>query len=198
MINIKGLFKHLTLGMVLASVPLIGGCGDSTLTWQEEVKLLDGRVITVTQKNRVEERMPYDYWLTIKLPEISRQDIVWHENLSPVVLNIYKNKLYVVGRPTTTLAYNQYGRPEPIYIGYRYDNPRWVRIPFNEIPVEIYDVNMYPENMALERLKHVSIEDKIKLFKDNAWMPHQRRIDPKYVSRFSLEAEPTTFSGRNK
>lgn len=191
MINITGLFKHMTLGFMLASVPMLGGCGDNTLTWQEEVKLLDGRVITVTQRNRVEEGMPREFWLTIKLPEFSSQEIVWHENLRPTVLNIYKNKLYVVGQPGTIIEYNQYGRLEPMYIGYRYDNAQWVRIPFNEIPGEIYDVNMYPENMAVARLKHVSLEDKIEIFKDNRWMPSQRRIDPNYRSNFSRQPAST-------
>lgn len=187
MINITELFKRMTLGFMLAGLPMLNGCSN-TLTWQEEVKLLDGRVITVTQKNRVEEDMPREFWLTIKLPEFSSQEIVWHENLSPVVLNIYQNKLYIIGIPGTIVEYNQYGRQEPKYIGYRYDNSQWVRIPFNEIPVEIYDVNMYPENMALERLKHVSLEDKIQIFKDNRWGSHQRRIDPNYRSSFSRQS----------
>jgi len=79
--NIAELFKRMTLGFVLASVPLIGGCGDNTITWQEEVKLLDGRVITVAQKNRVEDGMPREFWLTFKLPEFGNQEIEWHENL---------------------------------------------------------------------------------------------------------------------
>lgn len=163
----------------------------NTLTWQEEVKLLDGRVITVTQKNRIEDRTPREFWMTFKLPEFGNQEIVWHENLEPMVLNIYQRKLYVVGTPGTIIEYNQYGRPEPIYIGYRYDNTQWVRIPFNEIPVAIYDANMYPENMALNRLKHVSVADKVGMFKDDRWDASQRRIDPNYKSNFSRQSADT-------
>ena len=44
MMNITELFKRITLGFVLASVPVLGGCGSHAAeTWQEEVKLLDGR-----------------------------------------------------------------------------------------------------------------------------------------------------------
>jgi hypothetical protein len=33
----------MTLGVVLAVVPLVGGCsGDEIISWTEEVKLLDG------------------------------------------------------------------------------------------------------------------------------------------------------------
>jgi len=158
----------------------------NTLTWQEEVKLLDGRVITVKQKRRIDgSNMEREAWLTFKLSEFSNKEIVWHENLCPKILNVYQNKLYVVGIPATIIEYRQYGRPEPYYIGYRFDNAQWVRIPFNEIPVAIYDANMYPDNMAIARLKRVSISDKTEIFKDDRWMPDQRRIVPNYKSRLS-------------
>ena len=185
MISMIEIFKRMTLGFMLASVPLIGGCGDNTLSWTEEVKLLDGRVITVTQKRRIEEDIEREAWVTFKLPEFGDKEIVWHENLDTMVLNVYQGKLYVVGVPGTIIEYRQYGRPEPFYIGYRFDNAQWVRIPFSEIPVAIYDANMYPENMALGRLKHVSVADKIEIFKDDRWMSDQRRIDPNYKSRLS-------------
>lgn len=185
MMNLTHLFKRLTLVMVLTSVPLVGGCGDNTLTWQEEVKLLDGRVITVTQKRRIEENIEREAWLTFKLPEFSNKEIVWHENLHTMVLNVYQNKLYVVGVTGTIREYRQYGRPEPYYIGYRFDNTQWVRIPFTEIPAAIYDANMYPENMALNRLKYVSVTDKVEIFKDDRWRTQQRKIDPNYKSRLS-------------
>lgn len=183
--NIPKRIKRIALGFVLASVPMLGGCGDNTITWQEEVKLLDGRVISVTQKRRIEGNIEREAWLTFRLPEFGDKEIVWHENLDMMVLNVYQNKLYVVGTPGTIIEYKQYGRPEPKYIGYRFDNAQWVRIPFSEIPVAIYDANMYPENMALARLKKVSISDKDEIFKDDRWQAHQRKIDPNYKSKLS-------------
>src|ERR1039457_4229705 len=112
----------------------------NNLTWQEEVKLLDGRVIQVTQKRRYEGayngqnvgNIPRESWVTRKLPEFGDQEIVWHENLDTQVLNIYEGKLYIVGFPHTEREFRQYGSPTPSYVGHRYDNGRWVRIPFNE------------------------------------------------------------------
>ncbi len=46
---------------------MVGGCSGDMLTWQEEVRLLDGRVITVNQKNRVEEGMPREFWLSLQI-----------------------------------------------------------------------------------------------------------------------------------
>jgi hypothetical protein len=182
MMNIPKRIKRITLGFVLASVPMLGGCGDNTITWQEEVKLLDGRVITITQKNRVEEGIPREFWLMIKLPEVGNQEIVWHENLSPVVLNIYQNKLYVVGIPYTTREFRQYGNPKPPYLGYRHEAGGWQAIPFKEIPEAIYDTNLYFDNMALYRKKNVSLSDKAEMMRDETYMPHTKRIDPNHVS----------------
>lgn len=182
MMKLTELFKRMTLGFVLASVPLVGGCGDNTLTWQEEVKLLDGRVITVMQKNRVEEDMPREFWLTFKLPEFGSQEIEWHENLMPMVLNVYQSKIYVVGIPATEREFRQYGSPNPSYLGYRYEAGHWQRMAFNEIPDAIYDTNLYFDNMAVYRKKHVSLTDKEEMMKNERYMSYSKRIDPKHVS----------------
>lgn len=187
MMKLTELFKRMTLGLVLASVPLVGGCsGNSIITWEEEVKLLDGRVITVTQKRRYDtDKMPREAWLTFRLPEFSNQEIVWHENLEIQVLNVYQGKLYLVGYTYGIHEFRQYDRPPSLHISFRYDTGQWVRIPLSEIPVAIYDTNMYPGNMGLDRRKQVSVADKFEVFKDDRWMPSQRRIDPNYRSNFS-------------
>lgn len=179
--NLTTLFRRMALGLVLSAVPMLGSCGDNTLTWTEEVKLLDGRVITVTQKRRYDEdKMPREAWLTFRLPEFGNQEIVWHENLEVRVLNVYQGKLYVVGGFGGVREFRQYGRPVPAYVGFRYDAEQWVRIPFSEIPVAIYSTNMYPGHMLLEKRKHVSVTDKIEMFKDDRWVPSQRGLDSGY------------------
>ncbi len=185
MMNLTTLFRRVTFGLMLAAVPLVGGCSDNNIiTWTEDVKLLDGRVITVTQKRRIDmKRMPREAWLTFKLPEFGDKELVWHEGLETQVLNIYQGKLYVVGDADTVSAFKQYGRPSPSYVGFRYDNGQWVRIPFSEIPEEIYDTNMYFENMALYGLRHVSVEHKEGMLKEDTYMPHYKRIDPSWTLR---------------
>lgn len=180
--NLTRLFRRMTLGLMLAAVPLVGGCSDNNIiTWTEEVKLLDGRVITVTQKRRIDmKRMPREAWLTFKLPEFGDKEIVWHESLETQVLNIYQGKLYVVGGFSSIVEFCQYGKPSPAYIGFRFDNGNWVRIPFKEIPETIYDSNMYFDNMALYRLKHVSLEHKAEMMRDETYMPPIKRLDHKH------------------
>jgi hypothetical protein len=173
--------RWMTLGLVLAVVPMLGGCGDNTITWTEDVKLLDGRVITVVQKRRIDSnRMPREAWLTFKLPEFGEGEIVWHENLGTLILNTYQNKLYVVGRFPSIVEFCQYGKPLPAYVGFRYENGQWARIPFSEIPEAIYDTNMYFDNMALYRLKHVSLEHKAGMMRDETYMNDDKHLDPKF------------------
>ncbi len=92
--NIEKSIKQMILGFMLVSLPFVGGCGDNTITWEEEVKLLDGRVITVTQKRRIDrENVEREAWLMFRLPEFGDKEIVWHENLEPQILNIFGGKL---------------------------------------------------------------------------------------------------------
>jgi hypothetical protein len=188
MMNITNLFKRLTLGIVLASVPLVGGCGDNTLTWQEEVKLLDGRVITVTQKRRYENvygqsvvNLPREFWLTFKLKEFGNKEITWHENLLPRVLNVHQGKLYVVGTPATEIEFRQYGNPKPSYLGYRYEAGQWQLIPFNEIPEAIYETNLLINYGPPNGMKFVSFTIKAEEMKEDSFMGHQKRISPKFI-----------------
>lgn len=176
-LSISILITILVLGVTIMNVFGFLGFGN-TLTWQEEVKLLDGRVITVTQKRRYERKMPREFWLTFKLPEFGNKEIVWHESLDVLVLNLYQGKIYIVGIPGTEREFRQYGSPMPSYIGYRYDSGQWIRLPFNEIPTAIYQTNMYLENMVIAKLKRVSLADKEELMKNDRYPNELKKIDP--------------------
>lgn len=183
------IFSHLTLGVLLASVPLTGGCGSNTASWQEEVKLLDGRVITVTQKRRYEGvytgqdvgSVVREAWLTFRLPEFGNQEITWHENLKPRILNLQNGKLYIVGFPPTGLEFEQYGKPKPSYIGFRYEKGKWQHISFAEIPEAIYDTNLWIENVPPNKSGHVSFADKAAEMQDAELSRVLKRIDPNFV-----------------
>lgn len=188
MINLTQLFNRLTLSAVLASVPLLGGCSN-TGSWQEEVKLSDGRVITITQKRRYENvydghgsgNLPREFWLTFKLPEFGDQEITWHENLLPRVLNVYEGKLYVVGIPWTEREFRQYGNPKPSFLGYRYEAGQWQPISFNEIPVAIYDTNLLIATEPPRDIKFVSFSIKAQEIANEKIPNRGKRIDPKHV-----------------
>ncbi len=171
-----------TVSVLLAIVPLVGGCGGNTVSWQEEVKLTDGRVIAVTQKRRYEGRVPREHWMTFKLPEFGNQEITWHENLSPHVLNVYLGKLYIVGMPFTEQEYRQYGKPFPEYVPYRYEAGQWQRIPFNEVPKAIYDTNLLIANAPPNGAKLVTFEIKAEEMKDETLDAPLKKISANFRS----------------
>ncbi len=193
MMNLAQVFRGMTLSLVLACVPMLGGCA-IVGSWKEEVKLLDGRVINITQKRRYDNvytgsnygALPREYWLIFKLPEFGNQEITWHENLLAQVLNAYQGKLYVVGTPFTTVEFKQYGRPNPSYVGYRYEVGQWQRIPFNEIPVEIYDTNLLISNEPPNGAKFVTFAMKAEEIRDYSLGGHYKRIDLNNVFPMSL------------
>lgn len=121
----------------------LAACSPYT-TWDEEVKLNDGRVIVVEQKRRMEGIFVRETILRIKLPEFSAPPIVWDEMLFPLILNVDGGKLYIVGQPPTGRETDFYNCPEHGYVGFIWDtdNAKWKRIPFNQIPERIYDSNL--------------------------------------------------------
>ncbi len=165
--------------IVLGICMNITACSN-TISWDEEVKLSDGRVITVQQKRRFDDsRMPREAWLSFRLPEFNDQEILWHEPLDAMVLNVYRQKLYIVGFTTTDIELGHFHNPKLHYIGFRYDNKQFVRIPFNEIPEAIFDANLWFENMINYKLKFVSVVDKNSMLTSNAGYPRElKRIDP--------------------
>lgn len=169
------------------------------VTWQEEVKLNDGRVIVVTQKKHCfgaytggnyANCIAREAWLTIKLPEFGNREIVWHEHLSPRVLNIHAGRLYVVGEPPTGLEFRTYGKPQPPYVGFVFENGQWKRIPFEAIPEAIYDINMLTAAIPPDDVDHLTIAKKesiraATIDRNPRYVGELlKRIDPKYKSNF--------------
>lgn len=175
----------------IVTLSLTSGC-DKTVQWKEEVKLNDGRIVVVTQKKRCEGGdyrankdatcIARESWLTVRLPEFSDSDIVWHETLKPMVINVDEGQLYVIGLPPTSLEFRNYGAPNPPYIGFRWSNSDWIRINFTEIPKSIYETNMLIENIPRNRtsLLRLAVKDS-ELENGNSMYPaYFRRIDPKF------------------
>jgi hypothetical protein len=130
------------------------------VTWKEEVKLNDGRVIVVEQKKLNQGGIARDAWLTINLPEFSAQPIVWHENLSPLVVNIDEGRLYVVGFPPTGVEGRKYGCSRPPYVGFVWEKRIWNRLPFDKIPERIYTTNMLIESFPPKGTNILTLEKK--------------------------------------
>lgn len=170
----------------MAMLLSLTGC-TQTVEWQEDVRLLDGRVITVTQKRRCRGGdynartgatcLASESWVTLNLPEFSAHEILWHESLNPMVINICEGRLYIVGLPPTLVEFRKYGEINPPYFGFEWSGSGWNAIAFNKIPVAIYDANMILESIPQTRTPHMSLVQK-KLETEGGYIPFQRRIDP--------------------
>lgn len=163
------------------------GCAN-TLSWQEEVKLLDGRIIVVNQQRRYEQAyngdnyggVPRESWLSLKLPETNNQETTWHEKLNPSNLNVVNGKLYIVGMPPTAREFYLYNKPRPPYIGYVFENNTWRRVEFNEIPVEMYDMNLSIGSEKYIQSGRITLAIQAKILKRPTIPKVFKRINPTY------------------
>ena len=172
--------------LIVSTIFSLSGCAQ-TVEWKEDVRLLDGRVVTVVQKKlckggdyaaTVEATcLARDAWVRIEIPEINDHEILWHENLNPMVINIFKGRLYIVGTPPTSVEFRKYGAVNPPYYGFTWEGGNWKHIPFAEIPNEIYEGNMLIESIPKTRATHVTLEQK-KIETGCCYRSPQRRIDP--------------------
>jgi len=128
--------------------------------WKEEVNLSDGRVIVVEQKRRDYNGIAVESWLTMNLPDISSQPIVWHETLGPLVANIYEGQLYVVGKFFNGESSKKYGCHQESYVNFVWNKGVWNRIPFNAIPEQIYKTNMLIDDFPPDRIDFLTLAKK--------------------------------------
>jgi hypothetical protein len=187
-----------TIGLALTLGVSMSACSKPVefVTWQEEVKLNDGRVIVVTQKKRCEGMytggsyascIAREAWVTINLPEFSAQPIVWHEHLFAITVNIHNGRLYVIGCPPSEREYHLYVSPEPDYVGFVWNNGQWKRIPFKEIPEAIYDTNMFLGAIPPSGTTYLTVEKKeSKEMRGSPTLVKElKRIDPAYRTNFN-------------
>lgn len=183
-------FKN--IGILILLITLSGCFGllnEGYREWQEEVQLNDGRIIVVTQKKKCSSGytgkeqvacIARETWLTMNLPDFSDQPITWHEHLIAWVINVDQGNLYIVGFPPTGREYELYEKPDPPFVAYRWENHAWVKIPFEQVPESIYDVNMLFEGIPPPGIKYLSLEKKASKEVNGkpTYRPWVRRIDP--------------------
>lgn len=169
--------------LILGGLTVLPACSNNVVTWQEEVKLNDGRMIVVTQKKRMDRGFDREAWLTFSLPEFSQGEILWHKNLRPLILNVHEGRLYLVGLPQTRIEFYKYDKPRPPYVPYRWENGAWQRIPFLEVPEAIYDVNMLIEKIPPKGTKRLTWITKMgpDLNGKGTYDKDQKRLDPQLV-----------------
>ncbi|MFZ6873419.1 hypothetical protein ACO0LF_15295 [Undibacterium sp. Di27W] len=162
--------------------------------WKEEVRLNDGRIITVIQKRNCDSGSTGDSmascieresWLTVNLPETKNQDVQWHEHLKPKIFNVYQGNLYIVATPATAREYRKYGYKDSLYLCFKWDHDQWKRITLSDLPVAIYDTNLVIDGAFLKTNFLTLAEKNGRDFNGSSSYPdYFKRIDPNKKSSF--------------
>ncbi|MBN1365956.1 MAG: hypothetical protein JW976_14200 [Syntrophaceae bacterium] len=132
------------------------GFGD-TASWKEEVLLHDGSKIIVERWQKHGGRHEpgqqpgiSDQSIAFTIPG-SKKTITWKDeyseelgrcNFTLLALHILNEMPYIITKPRLCLSYNKWGRPNPPYVIFKYENKEWKRIEITELPVEFKNINL--------------------------------------------------------
>jgi hypothetical protein len=136
---------------------VLTSCAAVGVTWKEEVLQHDGTRIVVERsvqrggRHEIGQRAPIqEQRLMFGVPG-SKQDVVWEDaftadvggaNFLPMLLNARDKVAYLVAYPMGCLAYNKWGRPNPPYVVFKYQERQWARISLLELPGDIVTPNL--------------------------------------------------------
>ncbi|MBE0535139.1 MAG: hypothetical protein IH624_05665 [Phycisphaerae bacterium] len=134
-----------------------GSFGLGGTSWKEEVLLHDGSKIVVERtverggRHEIGQEPPIkEQSLTFILPG-TNQNVTWEDkftedvdgaNFLPMQLDIHKDAPYLVVYPMGCFSYNKWGRPNPPYVVFKYQDKTWQRIPLQELPANLTTPNL--------------------------------------------------------
>ena len=135
-------------------------------SWYEEVRLSDGRVVTIHQKRQYFENYGTNQsWVTIDLPELGGKQ-VWHSYLMPQRVDVLSGKVYVFGIPRGDRQLEYYGFPKHYMVAFIWSDGSFIRIPFLDVPESVRaEENVYPF-VPLPLISKITISQK-----STSWCP---------------------------
>lgn len=189
---LKAMAVILTMGASMSATAGWFGLGGTS--WKEEVLLHDGTKIVVERwvkrggRHEIGQKPPYqDQQMQFINPATSKK-VVWEDLKSddigtasflPMLLDIVGGKIYLVANTMGCLSYNKWGRPNPPYVVFRYDDGQWARIPLAELPKEIVLPNLIhsdPDTVVEKLGKDFVTSDEIKTIIEQYRQPQYRSI----------------------
>lgn len=175
----------------VAAMPL-SGCDwfGGRASWEEEVRLADGRVIVVAvsveyqtigeiggPSSRIRRRT------TVRIkPGQGLPDAPWSEDLAAVLLDFdpEANELVLVATIVVCDQWNRWGKPRPAYVEFRLREGRWQRqVPFT-VALLGRLANLLQTWGAQTRGSYVTLEQKRALDSDVGMASNFKRIDRSY------------------
>lgn len=136
---------------LLSFAIILSACSDpnTSLKWVEDVRLPDGRIVTLTRyqefKGPHELGQPpteSDYWFEFKHPDTG-QMIRWESDrdLRTLALMMDGGVPLLLTRPAFGISMRRYKCPNPPYLLFRFEDV-WKQVPIGQIPVKRLRVNM--------------------------------------------------------
>lgn len=150
--------------LVTISALLVGGCKKNgeqlanPLRWTEDVRLPDGRIVTLTRyqefKGPHEINNPpseSDYWLEFTNPD-NGQKVRWSRegqiHLRTVALLIKNGTPFLLTAPGIGNAWEYYKCPNPAYVLFSFKT-EWREVPIESIPFKTFRANMTRDTLSM-------------------------------------------------
>jgi hypothetical protein len=174
------------LALVLFTLCLFG-CGRK-LDWAQEAPLYDGRILVVERHSEFGPSFPGNSGMEItqilafRHPDTGNR-ISWHipEGLLPVMIDFDKGTPYYVLTEYTISDYNTWGCPNPPYLVYRYEQGKWTRIAFEELPQRFLARNLVDMSKGINGIKNGQYVSVYGL--ENHWNKYPKNMNVRQISR---------------
>ena len=144
------------IGVTLLVAVIVTACHRKS--WREEVVLHDGRTMVVQRSQKLdgyptiasrERSVIEEKWV---FPFAGKAEpVVWTTgfcmppkcgSLMLLRVDLVGGVPYIATRPAGCIAYNYWGRPNPPYVFFKYDDGKWRRIKIGEFPKELSTPNV--------------------------------------------------------
>lgn len=182
----------LVMGASMNAMAGLFGLGGTS--WKEEVQLHDGTKIVVERwvkrggRHEIGQKPAYQEQKIQFQNPVTNKRVTWEDRKNddigaasflPMLIDIVGGKPYLVANTMGCLSYNKWGRPNPPYVVFRYDEEIWGRIPLTELPKEILIPNLIQSDpdTVMEKLgKDFVTSDEIKTIVSKYRQPEYRAI----------------------
>lgn len=139
---------RLMLGVVILSLAALIGWkvyDGRYPSWYEEVRLSDGRIITIHQKHEYFDNYGTNQsWVEIDLPELGGKR-VWHSYLMPQRVDVVGGTVYAFGIPRGDRQLEHYRFPKYFMVAFKWSGSEFERIPYLQVPEAArFEENLYP------------------------------------------------------
>lgn len=133
-------FARLLIAIVIAGL-LSYWLGIIKRSWEEEVRLSDGRVIVIARSVSVQKfgsKQQAESHGPVILQKLrfagTTEQVAWEDDITPIIFEIKGPNYFVVAMPGSDEKCKEHGNPNPPFVFYKYADGRWETIPYSEFP----------------------------------------------------------------